>query len=102
MTPIRSNVYTTEEVYQLELLDMPFLMVYYKEEWHPIQTSASEDKDVIAAFPSTLWKYARTTEEWIPLFYAVDSEEVLKKLIPMNCWDHDELHIKKEQDNEQA
>ena len=95
MTPIGLRKYTTAEVFQLELLDQPFLMVYYKEEWHPIQTSCIDEEVVIKAFPDILWKYIRTTSEWIPLFYCVESERALEKLEVIVDYEHEELHIKK-------
>ena len=95
MTPIGLRKYTTAEVFQLELLDQPFLMVYYKDEWQPIQTSSIDEEDVIKAFPDMLWKYIRTTREWIPLFYCEESEKALEKLEVIIDYDHEGLYIKK-------
>ena len=82
MRAIRQQVYSIEEVRYLDLLDSPFLMVYIPGlGWVPIQTSHMTVEEETSALAGTRWKYQRTTHEWIPLFYSVDSEYVLKNLL---------------------
>ncbi len=82
MNPIRQMNYTTEQISKLDLLDSPFLMVYISGiGWIPIQTGHLTAEQEVEAFADIEWKYMRTTHEWIPLFYAVDSEHILKNLV---------------------
>ena len=79
--PVRQQVYRLYDVLNnLFLTDSPFLMVFYKEEWTPIQMDHVMDTEAVglAGFAETEWKYSRTTDESIPLFYAVNTTDVLK------------------------
>lgn len=80
---VRGNVYTSEQIYkELKLLDCPFLYFHVKdgEQYSVIQTSHVMDDDLLAipGFKDLRWIYIRTTLEWIPVFHAVNDEEVQK------------------------
>lgn len=72
--PVRGVVYTLEQVYKLQLQDMPHLFI---PEVGVIQDSHIESPDQLLAVPhmkDTLWKYIRTTDEWIPIFHCENPE----------------------------
>lgn len=95
MKPVSNQTYHIAAVYELDLLDCPFLMVKIVDEWHPIQTSSMTQKEVIAALPNTEWRYHFTTDEWIPLFYCTHSAEVFNNFLEMRKEDNEEyLYIK--------
>jgi hypothetical protein len=97
MIPTRNAVYTVAEIYKnLSLQDAPFLCVdvdvrkYFPASQArllescnrqiPLQTTQVRKEELLAlaGFADLKFKYLYTTNEWIPIFSAVDSEEVLK------------------------
>ncbi len=95
--PKTNAVYSTLQVEtELKLLDSPFLRVQYKGNYYPIQTSHLIPEDSYlknAEIAALKWKYIKTTAECIPLFNAVDSEEVLKHCIIQEVPYFDEIEI---------
>ena len=79
--PVRLQIYTLAEVLELNLKDSPFLMVLANGRWSPVQTSHTTDAEVLSVpqFADSLWEYRYTTNEWIPIFHAVDSALVLEQ-----------------------
>lgn len=76
--PVMHSVYTAREVYELELLDSPFLRFCVGGSMAVIQTTHLTEEQLLSVpgFADTRWRYQRTTHEWIPLFMAVSDTEV--------------------------
>ncbi|QZE60179.1 hypothetical protein pEaSNUABM35_00262 [Erwinia phage pEa_SNUABM_35] len=84
--PRRGQVYSLKEIEnELELRDSPFLrfipqkvcMVGEREAGiQVIQTSSVANLSDIEGWADTQWTYVRETEEWIPLFRAVDDAAI--------------------------
>lgn len=84
--PLRNRVYTLKEIeHDLELRDSPFLrfcpqkvrMVGEKEAGiQVIQQSHIANLSDIPGWADTEWVYVRETEEWIPLFRAVNDAAI--------------------------
>lgn len=84
--PRRGQVYSLKEIEnELELRDSPFLRfvpqkVRYEHEAcagiQVIQTSSVANLSDIEGWADTQWSYVRETEEWIPLFRAVDDAAI--------------------------
>lgn len=84
--PQRGQVYTLKEIENdLELRDSPFLRFFpqkvrllgEKEAGiQVIQQSHTADLSDVPGWADTKWYYVRETEEWIPLFRAVDDAEI--------------------------
>lgn len=72
--PVRGNEYTMAEIDNLELKDSPFLL--FKDCGLTLNIQGEG-----CPFPEMKWRYAMTTHEWIPLFYAVDNKEVAEKIL---------------------
>lgn len=81
--PRCGHVYTLDVVQNdLILRDDAFLLVRVEKEWYPIQNSCVGKEELLAipGFAETQWEYIRETEEWIPLFRAVDTAKVMEFL----------------------
>ena len=84
--PRRGQVYTLKEIENdLELRDSPFLRfvpqkVRYEHECgagiQVIQHSNLANLSDVEGWSDTQWSYVRETEEWIPLFRAVDDAAI--------------------------
>ncbi|UAW96754.1 hypothetical protein pEaSNUABM22_00267 [Erwinia phage pEa_SNUABM_22] len=84
--PQRGRVYTLKEIEnELELRDSPFLrfvpqkvrLLGEKEAGiQVIQQSHLANLSDVEGWADTKWAYVRETEEWIPLFRAVDDAEI--------------------------
>lgn len=81
--PVQMQIYTLAEVLELNLKDSPFLMVLANGRWSPVQTSHTTDAEMLSVpqFADSLWEYRYTTNEWIPIFYAANSELVLAQCL---------------------
>lgn len=65
MEPVSGQTYTLAEVFQLDLLDSPFLMV----NGIPIQTGSFTEAMLLkSSIGNTNWTYRHTTNEWCPIF----------------------------------
>lgn len=78
--PRRGEEYSFEELLQLTLDDDANLSFVHEGLNAVIQSTHITDAELLSVpgFSQTRWRYIRTTSEWIPIFHAVDSEEVLK------------------------
>lgn len=74
--PVSEVVYTTAEIVdELKLLDSPCLLVDLGDhDWQPIQTACMSEEDMVTKLGHCMWRYAYTTHEWIPVFYAVGND----------------------------
>ena len=75
--PRRGTVYTTRDIFnELALADTPSLQIVWNGRTHPVQTSHLSDANIVswldAGAGNRLWRYERTTSEWIPVFIYVD------------------------------
>lgn len=79
MKPQRGATYTTREVLSLELLDSPHFGFCIDGRRTVIQNSHCSDEELLAqpGMADVRWEYIRTTDEWIPVFRAVDDAAVL-------------------------
>ncbi|AWY08527.1 hypothetical protein HOT49_gp268 [Erwinia phage vB_EamM_Alexandra] len=106
--PLRGRVYTLKEIENdLELRDSPFLRfvsqkVRYEHEAcagiQVIQTSSLANLSDIEGWADTQWSYVRETEEWIPLFRAVDDDAiealcVIEASTSASARDDDHMHV---------
>jgi len=80
--PVRGQVYSSEDVLtKLRLDDSPFFMFVHEGKRCVVQHSHVTDEQLLEqpqGFRHLTWKYLRTTEEWIPIFDAVDNASVYK------------------------
>lgn len=95
--PIPHTVYSVREVGELYLLDDPFLRLHvdtemvqerfgdscgFEDQLTLLQTECSgtweERYPENAGFQALRFRYNRTTDEWIPIFTAVNSEQCFK------------------------
>jgi hypothetical protein len=79
--PRVGQVYSSEEILRnLDLRDTPFFMFMFNDHRVVIQTSHMTDSEVLSVekFSDVRWKYIRETSEWIPIFHAVDNDEILR------------------------
>ncbi|QZE59509.1 hypothetical protein MPK66_gp265 [Erwinia phage pEa_SNUABM_2] len=84
--PLRGRVYTLREIENdLELRDSPFLRFVPQKVRlageseagiQVIQQSHIADLSDVEGWADTEWSYVRETEEWIPLFRAVDDAAI--------------------------
>lgn len=79
--PVRGQCYTLAQIAELDLNDSPCLLVPTPSEpefgVEPVQTSHlttdwGKDAKNPVALNQLLFKYERTTEEWIPVFRCID------------------------------
>ena len=84
MYPKRGVNYRYEQLQLLDLGDSPALNI---PGVGVIQDShlTVDEMLTVPEFKDTEWKYIRTTDEWIPIFEAVDSEAVLKCVDVTDC-----------------
>lgn len=79
-SPVRGAIYTLTEIEKnLKLLDTPCLLVFIPTNgFHPIQNTHFLVDDILAIkeWAESKWEYSHTTNEWIPVFRAVDSESI--------------------------
>lgn len=76
--PRPGTVYTTQQVLnELILADSPSLSVVWNGRTHPVQHSHLSAQDTESWLDNgaadRLWRYERTTHEWIPVFVYVDN-----------------------------
>ena len=79
--PRPGQVYSSEEIIKdLSLRDSPFFKFMFGNHSVVIQTSHMTDEQLLSVegFASVRWKYIRETSEWIPIFHAVDNDEILR------------------------
>lgn len=77
MRPIRGRVYTLREIVRdLELLDAPSLG--FADGVIQDAHCTCEQLLAVPGLADTEWKYICTTHEWIPVFKAVNNDEVRK------------------------
>lgn len=76
--PVRGQAYSLAQMERLYLRDAPFLMIKIESEYYPVQTSHVSGAELLNSegWAETMWKYIRETHEWIPIFYAENSESV--------------------------
>lgn len=83
-SPVKHAIYTLKEIEEnLKLLDSPHLMIYIPGKGlNPIQTShfIMSDLFVLPEWAESKWEYQYTTNEWIPIFYAVHSMKLYELL----------------------
>jgi hypothetical protein len=84
--PVSNRVYTTLEVYELDLPDSPNLLFYVKDGSYDksvVQTSHITDEELLANadFGNLRWYYLRTTSEWIPVFLLCSPTTELDKVV---------------------
>jgi hypothetical protein len=78
LKPIRYNIYTTSQVFTLDLQDGPCLLYQNDSDG---TSGAIQDSHIAdewwnnPGISDLKWKYIRTTEEWIPIFHLVDGQE---------------------------
>jgi hypothetical protein len=77
--PKINAVHTASQICSFDLLDSPFFRFCVDGAIQVIQTCHLTDEELLSVpgFAGTRWRYERTTEEWIPLFRAVDDTEIL-------------------------
>lgn len=77
--PKRNVEYTMREVYALDLDDTPHFGFYYQDHKTVIQNSHLTQEEFLSVpgLAKTKWTYVRTTNEWIPVFLAVDNRAVI-------------------------
>ena len=68
--PVRGQLYTLREVYNLNLRDSPHLGVVIDGNSSVVQDShvTTEEMLSVPGFADTKWEYIRETHEWIPIF----------------------------------
>ena len=93
--PRQGSVYTTSQILtELELRDMPSLGFWHQNIHTCIQTSHCTDQELLACgIADVLWKYQYETCEWIPVFEAVSSADVLECVdicADLNPWDDED------------
>uniref|UniRef100_A0AAU7PG37 Uncharacterized protein n=1 Tax=Burkholderia phage vB_BgluM-SURPRISE13 TaxID=3159457 RepID=A0AAU7PG37_9VIRU len=79
--PRNGEIYTLADINsKLYLRDSPCLLFRHEGKDVPIQDSHLEETmdKLVDGLGETQWTYIRETEEWIPVFRAVDDAEVLK------------------------
>lgn len=89
MRPIRSVIYTSEQVLkELKLRDSPFFRLQHRGKLTPIQISHVTTNDLLSipGFAELEWIYRYETDEWIPVFDAADDEAVAK-LLDFEPWE---------------
>ena len=75
MKPVPRVIYTIEQLLTLDLLDSPCLLVNLGvNDWQPIQTGCTDEAEMLVKLTGTRWLYSHTTNEWIPVFYAVNND----------------------------
>lgn len=76
--PQRNVIYTTAQVYALDLRDQPFLRFPIDTNIEDVSGTAilqdTGDSDVVEKLPGLRFVFLRETEEWIPLFKVVSEE----------------------------
>jgi hypothetical protein len=77
-TPLRGRVYALQDILtRLDLDDSPSLTFVYKGYETCIQDSHITNEQLLTTdLWKTHWRYERTTHEWIPIFRAVDNDQV--------------------------
>lgn len=77
--PSRLRTYTLTQVFDLDLPDSPSLGFKYEGVRTVVQDSHVTVEELLSVpgFANTRWEYIRTTNEWIPVFSAVDDEAVV-------------------------
>lgn len=76
--PRNQTVYTVEQIDQLTLGDLPFLMIELDGDYFPIQHHLDKVGKILKGLE---FRYIRTTDEWIPIFHCVNPLEDVKKLV---------------------
>jgi len=91
--PQRGQVYTLQQIMRdLSLDDSPSLTIYRKDATGhtrgPLQNAHFTDEQLftIPEAADSLWRYERTTNEWIPCFTYVGPEADLDKWIDFEPW----------------
>jgi hypothetical protein len=83
-SPVQHAIYTLRQIEEnLKLLDSPHLMINCGVDgFHPIQTSHFIMSDLFSMpeWAESKWEYQYTTNEWIPVFYAVNSMSLYELL----------------------
>lgn len=72
MRPQRNQVYTFEELTQLEHQDSPSLCFFTPDRHQTvIQNDHMTDEEMLSIpnFKDSKWTYIRTSNEWIPIYY---------------------------------
>lgn len=87
--PQQGKEYTAEEVFKLDLDDTPHLGFQHEGLPAIIQNSHITVEELLSVpgLAQTKWRYVFTTNEWVPIFEAVDVTEVLKcvDIVPWKC-----------------
>lgn len=78
--PISGVVYTLRDLLQLNLRDSPSLQIHWQGKVGDIQDAHVTEEQLLSVpgLAETQWRFIRTTHEWIPIFHAVEVEDVLK------------------------
>lgn len=77
--PKPGSVYTAKQILLvLELKDSPHLYFSHENRRSVLQNSHLTNEELLSVpgFAETQWTYLRTTDEWIPVFTAVDDDAV--------------------------
>lgn len=85
--PVRNQHYSFEQIQSLILDDTPHLMFEHQRTSCVIQDShcTTEQLMAVPGFAQLVWRYEYTTEEWIPVFKAVDVSAVLQCVDIEDC-----------------
>ena len=84
--PQRGRVYTTAELYKLELDDAPALICIDRS---GVQNAHLSDEELLSVpgFAALRWAYAYRTSEWIPVFYLCPGQdEALRACVDVEPW----------------